>query len=88
MKLFGNLELRWRLWNFTFFEQNFYLALSGFLDYGRVWRDGEAFSLGGLHTGLGGGFHLGWNETFIVTANLATSDEVTLAFYLSFGYLF
>ena len=24
MKLFGNLELRWRLWNFTFFEQSFH----------------------------------------------------------------
>ncbi len=88
MKFFGNLELRWRFHDYTVLQQNVFLALSGFLDYGRVWRDGESFTLSGLHTGLGGGFHVGWNETFIVTANFARSDEVNLAFYLSFGYLF
>ena len=88
MKLFGNLELRWRIRTLTLFQQNLFAALSGFVDYGRVWRDGEAFSLSGLHTGQGVGFHMGWNETFIVTANFARSDEVSLAFYLSFGYLF
>ena len=88
MKLFGNLELRWRLWDFQILAQDLYLALSAFLDYGRVWRDDEGFSLGGLHTGQGGGLHLGWNETFIITADVARSDEVDLAFYLGIGYLY
>lgn len=88
MKLFGNLELRWRVWDFRLLKQDLYVALSGFLDYGRVWRDGEAFALGDFHTGQGGGVHLGWNETFIVTADAATSNEVDRAFYLSVGYLY
>ena len=88
MKLFGNLELRWRLWDFQILEQALYVALSAFLDYGRVWREDEAFAVRGFHTGQGGGVHLGWNETFIITADMATSTEVDLAFYLGFGYLY
>ena len=41
-----------------------------------------------FHTGQGGGVHLGWNETFIITADVATSNEVDLAFYLGIGYLY
>ena len=88
MKLFGNLELRWRLWDFQILDQNLYLALSGFLDYGRVWHEGEAFAVRDFHTGQGGGVHLGWNETFLVTADVARSNEVDLAFYLGIGYLY
>ena len=87
-KLFGTLEIRWRVWDVTLLHQDLYLALSAFLDYGRVWRDGAPFSLRTLHTGQGGGLHVGWNETFIVTANIARSAEVHRALYLTIGYLF
>ena len=34
--VYGNFELRWQFWYFTFINQNFYMALSGFFDTGRV----------------------------------------------------
>ena len=33
---FGNFEFRWKFWKFYWFKQNFYMALSGFFDTGRV----------------------------------------------------
>ena len=33
---YGNFELRWKFWKFHLINQNFYLALSGFFDTGRV----------------------------------------------------
>jgi hypothetical protein len=34
--VFGNFEFRWKFWKFYFIKQNFYMALSGFFDTGRV----------------------------------------------------
>lgn len=34
--VYGNFELRWKFWKFLFINQNFYMALSGFFDTGRV----------------------------------------------------
>lgn len=33
---YGNFELRWKFWKFHLINQNFYVALSGFFDTGRV----------------------------------------------------
>lgn len=33
---YGNLELRWKVINFDWFNQNFYIGLNGFLDGGQV----------------------------------------------------
>ena len=33
---FGNFEFRWKFWKFYWIKQNFYMALSGFFDTGRV----------------------------------------------------
>jgi outer membrane protein assembly factor BamA len=33
---FGNFELRWKFWKFYLMKQNFYMAISGFFDSGRV----------------------------------------------------
>lgn len=33
---YGNLELRWKFTHFNFINQNFYLALSPFVDFGKV----------------------------------------------------
>lgn len=87
-KLFGNVELRWRALDFGLLGQDFYLALSAFVDYGRVWDDPATVSLDGFHSGQGGGLHIGWNETFIVTVDAARSVEVPLALYIGIGYLF
>lgn len=34
--VYGNFELRWQFWYFSFINQNWYMALSGFFDTGRV----------------------------------------------------
>ncbi len=33
---FGNFEFRWKFWKFYWMKQNFYMAVSGFFDTGRV----------------------------------------------------
>jgi hypothetical protein len=41
-----------------------------------------------LHRGYGGGFHLGMGEDFVVSLDLAHSDQATLPFYIGLGYLY
>jgi hypothetical protein len=87
-KLFANLEVRWRAVGFELLKQDLYLALSAFLDGGRVWSDDAAPTLQNLHLGTGGGLHVGWDETFIVTVNAGTSAETGAQIYINTGYLF
>ncbi len=60
-KLFVNMELRYRFYNFTFLKQDFYIALNTFYDFGRVWHDDDIE--GGLKNfkiGKGFGLHIGY----------------------------
>ena len=41
-----------------------------------------------LHRGYGGGVHLGMGENFIVSLDVAHSEEATLPFYIGLGYLY
>ena len=43
----ANIELRWKFLYFQLFKQNFYLALSGFMDAGMVTGDYE-FDMSGV----------------------------------------
>jgi hemolysin activation/secretion protein len=81
----GNLELRWKVLRTVIANQNFYIALSGFLDGGIVTQpyklDMSALSqaqkddLGllstdeSLHIGYGGGVRFALNENFIVAVD-------------------
>jgi outer membrane protein assembly factor BamA len=82
--LYGNVELRWKCVYFELFKQNFYIALSGFLDGGLVTNeydidtsgvtdpDDQPFFPGDpekLHLGAGAGFHLAWNRNFIIAVD-------------------
>ena len=87
-KLFGNLELRWRLFDFRMMKQNFYFSLNCFSDFGRVWKKDEHISFTDFHLTQGGGIHIGWNENFIFAVDAATSDEVNMAIYIGVGYLY
>ncbi|MFN8208036.1 MAG: BamA/TamA family outer membrane protein [Bacteroidales bacterium] len=82
----GNLELRWKVLRTVIANQNFYIALSGFLDGGIVTQpyklDMTALSqtqkddLGllstneSLHIGYGGGIRFALNENFIVAVDM------------------
>ena len=87
-KLFGNLELRWRLFDFTMKKQNLYIAWSGFYDFGKVLKKNQKFTSANLHSGYGSGLHIGWNENFIISLDFARSVEVDFALYIGIGYLY
>ena len=80
---FGNIELRWKFLRTIIFNQNVYLALSGFLDGGVVTKKYD-FDKSGipsdqlnmvenadekLHLGAGAGFHFVMNQNFIIAVD-------------------
>lgn len=86
----SNSELRWRATDFTFLQRDAYLALSGFVDAGRVWSDqlvlGETFQ--DLHVGYGGGVRVGVGPSFIVATDVGHSSESTAAVYIGLGWMY
>ena len=88
-KLLMNMELRYKFYDFTFLNQDFYLAVNGFYDFGRVWHEDDVESgLKNLRSGKGAGFHIGWNENFIVYAEAGFGHEAGMQLYIDIGYLF
>jgi hypothetical protein len=82
---YSNIELRWKFWRFNLFNQNIYIALSGFWDNGMV-VDPIALDKGkipqsvntnryfsdeekGIHSALGTGLHFALNNNFIVAVD-------------------
>jgi outer membrane protein assembly factor BamA len=86
----GNFELRWKFAKFEFLKQNWYLALSPFIDMAKITKPYElpasftssAFygTEDGLHVSYGAGLHIALNQNFIVAvdyglaANNGTKD--------------
>jgi len=79
----GNFELRWKVLNFKFINQNFYLGVNGFFDTGYI-LDPIDWNLSNLttsektanfkldtkdsfHSSLGGGFKVAMNQNFIIS---------------------
>ncbi len=77
---YANLEFRWKIVRTYWLRQNFYFALSGFLDSGRVLKGIDIdrskapeevsarffdASNDDLHTSVGAGFHIAMNENFV-----------------------
>ncbi len=87
--IYGNTELRLKLINTVILNQNFYIALTGFLDGGMVTgnyelpetTDAEAidwFAMGeeeSLHLSYGAGIYFALNENFIVKADYGLSKD-------------
>jgi outer membrane protein assembly factor BamA len=80
---YANIEIRWKFLYLNLFNQNFYLALSAFMDGGMV-TGKYAVNTSGvpaeytylfpddpekLHLSAGGGLHIAWNRNFIVAAD-------------------
>jgi len=79
----GNFELRWKVLNFTFINQNFYLGVNGFFDTGYIldpinWdlsnltptEKTDYFNLDtkdSFHSSLGGGLKVAMNQNFIIS---------------------
>ncbi len=83
--IYGNLEFRWKFLRTVLFNQNLYLALSGFLDGGMV-TDKHDFDVDPavdpaeysnlvntgdekLHLGAGAGLHIVMNQNFIIAVD-------------------
>lgn len=81
---YGNLELRWKFLRTVVFNQNVYLALSGFLDGGMVTdkynvnydlipdpaeREAAKGSDEKLHLGSGAGLHIVMNQNFVIAVD-------------------
>ena len=89
----ANVELRIKLFKFTFLNQYFYTAVNPFFDFGIVTQpyrlDRQAAAFGqdeetlrrkaqGLATAAGLGFKLAWNENFILSLEFAHSFDPAL----------
>jgi len=82
---YGNLEMRWKFLRTLIFNQNIYLALSGFLDGGIVTGEykidktgvptddfSQQLVEGGdekLHLGAGAGLHVVMNQNFVIAVD-------------------
>jgi outer membrane protein assembly factor BamA len=81
---YGNLELRWKFLRTVVFNQNVYLALSGFLDGGMVTdpydinyelipdvdeREAAQGSDEKIHLGSGAGLHIVMNQNFVIAVD-------------------
>lgn len=78
---YGNFELRWKFYRGVVFNQNLYLALSGFTDMGMVTRGYEVNTINvtepeffpdtkeSLHQSVGAGFRFALNENFIIAVD-------------------
>ncbi len=88
--LVWNSELRWRATDFEAAGRSFHIALSAFLDQGRVWMGGVRFDelFSDLHRGYGGGVHLGMGENFVASVDAGRSSESDLSVYIGLGYLY
>jgi hypothetical protein len=94
IKLFSNLELRARLYDFTLFRKPYALGGAVFTDFGRLWTDAAAHpeldgSGLGLKYGLGGGVRIQQGKTFVIRIDVAWSpDARPIGAYLTAGHAF
>lgn len=75
----GNFELRWKFAKFEFLKQNWYLALSPFIDMAKITKpyalpsnfDSSPFygTADGVHISYGAGLHIALNQNFIVAVD-------------------
>jgi outer membrane protein assembly factor BamA len=100
--VYGNLEMRWKLFRTIVFDQNIYLALSAFLDGGMVTdkfdfddhANTEAILSGrkeSFHLGTGGGLHIVMNQNFVVAVDYGRAidpDDGIGGLYIGLNFLY
>jgi outer membrane protein assembly factor BamA len=93
-KIFGNLEARVKLFDFTLFGMPCQLGAVAFFDAGRLWSDFpdnrrlDGTGLG-LKWGTGGGIRLQQGRAFVVRADFAWSpDALPIGAYVTSGHAF
>ena len=88
---YGNAELRWKVVNFNWINNNFYIGLIGFTDIGKVTKKidishsnlstlpKDFFNPGAerMHTSYGAGLRVVMNQNFVISADygMATNEQ-------------
>jgi len=88
---YGNAELRWKVVNFNWINNNFYIGLIGFTDIGKVTKKidishsnlstlpADFFNPGAekMHTSYGAGLRVVMNQNFVIAADygMATNEQ-------------
>lgn len=100
---FSTLELRYKFLRTILFNQNFYIAVSGFMDSGTVLKEYEFDRSGipgdvifledeeSIHLSFGGGLHFALNENFVVAVDYglaADKRDGTSGLYIGMNWLF
>lgn len=99
---YGNAELRWKFARFRFINNNFYLGLNGFVDFGRVTKEIEFSSTSTdanyfktdsekFHTSYGAGLRIAMNENFVISVDYGLAgneQDGTSGMYIGLNYLF
>ena len=94
IKIFGNVEIRERLFDFRIFEKAMTLGMACFLDGGRLWADWtphpELDGTGlGLKYGTGAGLRLSSGTAFVLRGDVAWSPDATpVGAYVAAGETF
>jgi hypothetical protein len=88
--MYGNIEMRWKFIQFKFINNNFYLGLNGFTDFGKVTKK-IALSSGSyqtlnpdffkadaekFHYSYGAGLRIVMNENFVIAADYGMTPNV------------
>jgi hypothetical protein len=88
--MYGNIEMRWKLARFKFINNNFYLGLNGYTDFGKVTKkitlpSGSYQTLNPdyfkadaekFHYSYGAGLRIVMNENFVIAADYGTTPNV------------
>ena len=98
---YGNVEARWKFVRFNFINNNFYLGLNGFMDFGKVTKKIELNSNSvpgyfdidaeALHLSYGAGLRIVMNQNFIIAIDYgmaADERDGTSGMYIGLNYLF
>jgi len=88
--MYGNIEMRWKFIQFKFINNNFYLGLNGFTDFGKVTKkialpSGSYQTLNPdyfkadaekFHYSYGAGLRIVMNENFVIAADYGMTPNV------------
>lgn len=92
----GNFEFRWKFANFKFIGQDWYLALSPFVDAAKITKKyalqpNQTGDPDGVHVSYGAGIHIALNENFIIAVDYgfaADKRDGTKGLYIGLDFLF
>ena len=100
----GNIEARWKVVRFRMINNNFYLGLNGFMDFGRVTKKIELnsnlsvlpsdyFNVGDeeLHISYGAGLRIAMNQNFVIKCDYgmaADERDGKSGIYIGLNYIF